>query len=157
MESALLPKVYQLLEEEFLVEKPDVVMSSEIQSVFTVKFLRVSIALSGKQICSWSEFGDRGETVFSVPSYIHVKNVEEALQIIREVLNDTGSPLPRLLIEKHKNIIQEKKELLEKIEKLRRKKRELKYRPGNEGALNAQKHFEHLVVLENCSLCLKNL
>lgn len=34
--------------------------------------------------------------------------------------------------------------LKERVERLREKKRELKYTPGNRGALEAQKHFEEI-------------
>ncbi|AMQ10563.1 hypothetical protein [Brazilian marseillevirus] len=147
MESVLLPQVYQLLREDFFVEKEDVVVTYKTRYISAQETLKVIIKLARNCICSWLEYDGRdGERRFAVQGHLSSDETEEALWNVRVQFHGRYSPLLDILTEKHKNILKDKEVLLERIEHIRQKKRELKYSPGKRGALEAQEHFEHLVI-----------
>ncbi|ADB03890.1 hypothetical protein MAR_ORF105 [Marseillevirus marseillevirus] len=141
MKSVLLPRVYQLLKEEFLIEKEEVNVSVSPLYIRAECCTSISIELSGKSVCEWREWEGRdGETIYGAIGEYDVNTVAEALEIVREQC----SGIRHILIEKHKNISLEKEKLLGEIERLRKKNRKLRYAPGGKGALRAEKHFETL-------------
>ncbi|AHA46281.1 hypothetical protein ISTM_383 [Insectomime virus] len=140
MESVLLPRVQQLLQEEFLVEKDEVEVRLDPRTRMNSTLLVVDVLYSGKSLCSWNEsHGRDGEIEFFQTSI----SEEEALNYAR-VSCFNKEFLRTLVIEKHKKILEEKDVLLLEIERLRQKKREIKYAPGRRGALKAEEHFDTL-------------
>lgn len=101
-------------------------------------------------MCCWGEqFEEKKDMAFC--RKFGVVSEDDAFEIIaKEILQSPkikkhlASPL---FLEKKRNeeLKKQNELLLEKIERLRKKKRELKYAPGGRGALQAQQHFENVL------------
>lgn len=147
MESHLLPRVFLLLEEEFLLEKDAIKVS---QKYTKNSSLRVTLHTHrDKFVCTWIEhMGRTGEYFFSV-GFGDFDDVDEAVKEVRRLCFSCDE-IRHSLIKKHKEILEDKNKLLLEIERLRRKKREIKYAPGRKGALKAEDHFVQMTQdLEN--------
>lgn len=136
MDSQLLPRVFLLLEEEFLLEKDAIKVS---QKYTKNSSLRVTLHTHcDKFVCTWIEhMGRTGGYFFAVGDF---DDVDEAVKEVRRQCFQCDE-IRRSLVKKHKEILEDKNKLLLEIERLRRKKREIKYAPGRKGALKAEDHF----------------
>lgn len=98
-------------------------------------------------LCGWGEqFEGKEGLVFCcqngpIPKDEAVKLIVERISSRSQIKCHLESPF-FFERKKNKELREENDLLLEKIERLRQKKRELKYAPGNKGALKAQRHFE---------------
>lgn len=138
MESQLLPRVFLLLAEEFLLEKDEIKVS---QKYTKNSSLRVTLhTYCDKFVCTWIEHtGRTGEYFFSV-GFDDFDDVDEAIKEVRRLCFHCDE-IRCSLVKKHKEILEDKNKLLLEIERLRRKKREIKYAPGRRGALKVEDHF----------------
>ncbi|AQQ73894.1 hypothetical protein [Kurlavirus BKC-1] len=93
------------------------------------------------------------ETEKTVILFIHNQIFEfdiksdEALQHLKEDVKNVVFSCPEFVQQKMEQLKALElcvSFLKERVERLREKKRELKYTPGNRGALEAQKHFEEI-------------
>lgn len=93
------------------------------------------------------------ETDKTVILFIHNRIFEfdiksdEALQHLKEDVKNVVLSCPEFAQQKMEQLKALElcvSSLKERVERLREKKRELKYTPGNRGALEAQKHFEEI-------------
>ncbi|AQM73010.1 hypothetical protein B1750_gp029 [Noumeavirus] len=158
--SVILPKITNLLEGECFLSQKDynvlhsvrtffvkgeVITGLEISVYFFVEHKRASYFM-----CGWGEqFEEKKGRAFC--RKFGLVSEDDAFKIIAREISQSPrikkhltSPL---FLEKKKNeeLKKQNELLLEKIERLRRKKRELKYAPGGQGALQAQQHFENIL------------
>nr|QZX44003.1 ATP-dependent Zn protease [Marseillevirus sp.] len=156
--SSIIPSVIKYLEEDCLLLP---------QQNYVIKEQAASLSVNGEMfmgsevtifrvenehvyICKWGEQFNTKEALVFYQGRGGLSPKEEATKIIIKTISSSSwikyhleSPL---FLEKKKNreLREENDLLLKKIERLRQKKRELKYAPGNKGALKAQQHFETL-------------
>ncbi|BAU80267.1 hypothetical protein A9K97_gp084 [Tokyovirus A1] len=150
MTSKLLPHIYALLRDEFLLEKDEVVVSLK-EYTMTLKIpphegkptISVSVRFAEERICRWYERKSLGKTYFGSGGFFEVPSVAKGVDFVRSQCADNIA-VRESLVQKHKKFFEEKEELLAKIKRLKQKNREFKYVPGNAGALKAQQHFESL-------------
>ncbi|AQQ73930.1 hypothetical protein [Kurlavirus BKC-1] len=124
MESHLLPRVFLLLEEEFLLEKDKIKVS---QKYTKNSSLRVTLHTQcDKFVCTWIEHMGRTERYFFAVG--DFDDVDEAVKEVRR-LYFSCDDIRHSLVKKHKEILEDKNKLLLEIERLRRKKREINTLP----------------------------
>ncbi|BAU79880.1 hypothetical protein A9K97_gp001 [Tokyovirus A1] len=157
MKTSIIPNIIKFLEEVYFLPRQNYVINERaaILSIDGETFMGSEVNIfraeniTHQYICKWGEQFDAKEGfVFYQGSGLIPE--DEAIKIIIESISSSSwikchleSPL---FLEKknNKELREENDLLLKKIERLRQKNRELKYAPGNKGALNAQQHFETL-------------
>lgn len=155
--SSIIPKVVKYLEEDCLLSQRNYVIETYLSRFFIegklfvgseiTVFFRTEHNKLRYYLCEWGEqFNTKEPLVFYreiglIPEDEAVKLIIESISSSSWIKYHLESPL---FLEKKKNkeLREENDLLLEKIERIRQKKREFKYAPGNKGALKAQRHFE---------------
>ncbi|AHA46213.1 hypothetical protein ISTM_315 [Insectomime virus] len=153
LESVLLPLVLPLVLEDCCLEEDevgicyayspgDVPCLEELDEDATW----VTLYLKGSKspICRWSEEHDEGEVRFFGEEELHCwGSKDESIEALRKNAKNSRAVCILSLV-RLKEARQKIEHLERRVEQLRDKKREIKYSPGNSGALEAQKHFELL-------------
>lgn len=150
--SNIIPKVKDLLEDFYLLtpQEYEIRASAKLFHIWggTSLGLEVVVYIVRKNnfylLCGW---GEQMEGRHSYYPRCGIVTEERVLEKAKEEISSNERIKKHgngpLYAERKKTLLlkEENKRLQEKIASLRQKNRELKYRPGNKGALKAEQHF----------------
>lgn len=155
-ESTLIPKVKKYLQDEYFFSPDDYVIKTSLRTFFikgeittgleVLVYRRQKHKNSAFFLFGWGEQleGNKGlvfrREIGTITERDAFRDIREEIQSNVKLQKYTKSPLFLEKV-KNRNLQEELERSKQEIERLKEKKRELKYRPGGYGALKAQQHF----------------
>lgn len=155
-ESTLIPKVKKYLQDEYFFSPEDYNIKTSLRTFFIKGEITTGLEVliyhrqkhknSAFFLFGWGEQleGNKGlvfcREIGTVTEKDAFRAIREEIQTNAKIQKYAKSPLFLEKV-KNRNLQEELERSKQEIERLREKKRELKYRPGGYGALKAQQHF----------------
>ena len=135
-------RVLSFISEDYLISQEDISVEEEKKLGEGFLLKKFSVFWGADKICEWSEtVSESSEWVIYSIDKLSFTSEKATFEYIQQICHKR---LFASLVVKHRDLMMQVKEQQETIKKLSCENTHLRYSPGGEGALEAQKHFETL-------------